>query len=245
MNRSEERATADITVFDVIKRFRLVVMEVRYAHAVAHWRGTRSVTCSRGCFMLSYVCVGEAGRACRHGLEDAEVRSAAGGGGNRRSASQRISIGTLPERVRSQRARDWLSLGPNFSSGATFCLMAQESKRRRATSEGGAAIGSVSAAGPELYMLRVVGPVFSFYSVAPSLDFLRVFEDYRELPSGADPPLMPVYKCSFVFPAAPELAAAAAASAEDRTLTEFNFQLPAHRELIVHMLDSIRTRIVS
>ena len=96
-----------------------------------------------------------------------------------------------------------------------------------------------------LYLVRVVGTVFSFYSINPSLTFLDIFQDYSQLGDGEDPPLTVVSKCSYTFPPNLSDPSASHLSADDRTWTEFNFLIPAHRELIIKLLDWIRTSITT
>lgn len=118
----------------------------------------------------------------------------------------------------------------------------QESRERAASesSAGKPAMSAVSMATGRLYMVRVVGPMFSFYSVNPSTEFLDVFEDYKRLPSDQDPPATIVHKCSFTFPADPNDSAA-----KPITTNIFSFLLAEHRQLIISMLDWIRIQITA
>jgi hypothetical protein len=85
-----------------------------------------------------------------------------------------------------------------------------------------------------IFLVRLVGPTFSFYSVDPSVAFLEVFQDYSNLGEGKKPPCTTVHKCEFTFPA----------DGEERTFTEFSFHLPDHREVVIDMLEWIRLRII-
>jgi len=107
----------------------------------------------------------------------------------------------------------------------------QSHQRRRSASAAGlpgAPAGPVSAG--SVYLVRLVGSVFSFYSVDVSTQFLDLFENYKS--SDNDPPQTCVYKCEFKF------------AGREEADTEFDFKLPEHRKLIIMMLDAIRSIII-
>lgn len=89
--------------------------------------------------------------------------------------------------------------------------------------------------------MRLVGPVFSFYSVDPSTAFLAVFQDYKNLGEAEEPPLTVVHKCQITFK---NEGVWAGKTDAERTFSEFNFQNPAQRQVVVSMLEWIRLRIV-
>ena len=137
---------------------------------------------------------------------------------------------------------------------AVLPVVFDQSKRRRASepergADAAGAAGSssisfgvpaVSSAGV-LFLVRLVGPLFSFYSMDPSTAFLQVFEDYSQLGDAEEPPLTSVHKCQFTFS---NEGAWAGKTDKERTFTEFNFQNPHQRRVIVSMLEWIRLRIV-
>jgi hypothetical protein len=100
------------------------------------------------------------------------------------------------------------------------------------------------APGP-LYMIRVVGDKFSFYSTELSARFLQFVGDYS---SEDDLELLPetmVYKYSVAIPspatAASASGAALAPSAPASTVQDqWQFQAPDDRKHIIHMLDQIQ-----
>ena len=110
-------------------------------------------------------------------------------------------------------------------------------------SSNSAAAGRAVQSSGVIFLVRVVGPLFSFYSVDPSTAFLDVFEDYTKLGEAEDPPLTPVHKCQITFNCKDEGAWAGKTDTQ-RTFTEFNFQNPDQREVVISMLEWIRMRIV-
>jgi hypothetical protein len=110
------------------------------------------------------------------------------------------------------------------------------------------------APGP-LFMLRVVGDMFSFYAVNLTADFMKNFKEYQRKP---DKNLFStrtiVYKLEESFPPSPPAAAPVVESSsgvqaapvvivsriKTTPVSRLHFLNRAHRECIIHTLDRIR-----
>jgi hypothetical protein len=141
------------------------------------------------------------------------------------------------------------SVGATISSALLFCpVLSVQSKRRRAESAPQHGAGSSTViAGPAMssagviFLVRLVGPLFSFYSMDPSTAFLDVFQDYTNLDETGEPPMTVVHKCQITFQ---NEGVWKGKTEAQRTFTEFNFQNPAQREVVISMLEKIRMCIV-
>ena len=91
-----------------------------------------------------------------------------------------------------------------------------------------------------LYLLRVVGDSFSFYSTQLSAEFLQGVADYADMPEEGELQETPVYKYSaihgFDFGATPSAAAAALGVLQE----QWQFKVPADRKHIIGMLYQIK-----
>jgi len=108
-------------------------------------------------------------------------------------------------------------------------------KRPRSQSEGGT-VGPASPP-PEqspMFMLRVVGDSFSFYSTQLSSQFLNEFADYEKM-DVEKLAVTPVYKLSIEVPQA-AASPGAAVPIKDR----WQFKVPHDRATIIQVLDQIR-----
>lgn len=96
-----------------------------------------------------------------------------------------------------------------------------------------------------IFLVRIIGSFFSFYSVDPSFAFLHLFEDYSNLgdDDGKDPhfPLTVVRQCEFTLP---DEGVFAGRPVHERTFTEFHPLQSDHRNFIIRMLESIRLQLI-
>ena len=86
-----------------------------------------------------------------------------------------------------------------------------------------------------IFLIRLVGKIFSFYSMNPSGAFMNGFADYKQFPKvesdsqSVAVPVTKVYKYTEVV--------------DGQKLSEFSFTVQKERQFIVEMLDLIRQHI--
>ena len=92
-----------------------------------------------------------------------------------------------------------------------------------------------------LFLIRVVGDTFSFYSTQLSAEFLKGVQDYADMPDEEALQETVVFKysarCGVAFGAA---SSPAPAVEQD----QWQFKVPADRQHIIYMLDQIKQAIL-